>query len=105
MKLSLYQSPYKGFNSRKGEPQRCTAQGRINPPIRGSIVNSYLKKRKLLKCINPPIRGSIEDFMGLTPKTERINPPIRGSIGVNFNNPTEAKNLYQSPYKGFNRKK
>ena len=35
-------------------------QGRINPPIKGSIGKLGLKATYLEKRINPPIRGSIE---------------------------------------------
>ena len=46
---------------------------------------------------------------GDTPRVEflpedRINPPIRGSIGSSEKKATFSKRLYQSPYKGFNRK-
>ena len=78
-------------------------QGRINPPIRGSIVflrllrcfsspyqSPYKGFNRFLMliaititgmCINPPIRGSIEKNEHQCLCDACINPPIRGSIG------------------------
>ena len=59
LNFTKYQSPYKGFNRIVGIILLVLDVYRINPPIRGSIVN-----RKFVvilhKRINPPIRGSIE---------------------------------------------
>ena len=58
-------------------------------------------------CINPPIRGSIGEQKRNEKLAKKlsINPPIRGSIAIE-QNPEEGAfyvELYQSPYKGFNR--
>ena len=61
---------------------------RINPPIRGSIVSATT----VIVC------GPMETT------TKCINPPIRGSIVWSRYVQVQG-NLYQSPYKGFNRSK
>ena len=57
--ITKYQSPYKGFNRKRHFFKMAIWKGRINPPIRGSIVCELAPKCKA-RCLNPPIRGSIE---------------------------------------------
>ena len=41
METALYQSPYKGFNREAKKQKYGVSNERINPPIRGSIDDSY----------------------------------------------------------------
>ena len=79
-------------------------QGRINPPIRGSIV--FLR---LLRCFSSPYQSPYKGFNRKDEdspiKFDRINPPIRGSIETDKMTDQVEEYLYQSPYKGFNRKR
>ncbi len=57
-------------------------------------------------CLNPPIRGSIAyKWLVKIAEEESLNPPIRGSIAEDKTPYFCFIIQYQSPYKGFNRRR
>ena len=99
--VSVYQSPYKGFNSL--QMVNAILLTKYQSPYKGFNRNCHIAIKKLMFCINPPIRGSIAAGRSRQRKIKLgINPPIRGSI-VNNLLKIIHQLMYQSPYKGFNR--